>query len=73
MGAQDRDIALFAECKWTNEKVDLSVLEILAHAADCFLTKTYICTCFLHVKAFLACLTISTKKSVRMRTLSYHS
>ena len=29
MGAQDKDTALFGECKWTNEKVDLGVLESL--------------------------------------------
>ena len=29
MGEQDKDTALFAECKWTNEKVDLNVLETL--------------------------------------------
>ena len=26
----DKDTALFAECKWINEKVDLGVLETLA-------------------------------------------
>ena len=29
IGEQDKNTALFAECKWTNEKVDLGVLEIL--------------------------------------------
>ena len=29
MGEQDRESALFAECKWRNEKVDLDVLELL--------------------------------------------
>ena len=29
MGEQDKDTALFAECKWTAEKVDLAVLETL--------------------------------------------
>ncbi len=29
MGEQDKETALFAECKWTNEKVDLGVLETL--------------------------------------------
>lgn len=27
MGTADNDTALFAECKWRNEKVDLEVLE----------------------------------------------
>ena len=27
MGEQDKQTALFGECKWTNEKVDLGVLE----------------------------------------------
>jgi hypothetical protein len=36
MGEQDKDTALFAECKWTNEKVDLSVLETLIERGDLF-------------------------------------
>lgn len=36
MGEQDKDTALFAECKWTNEKVDLSVLETLAKRSRLF-------------------------------------
>lgn len=35
MGA-DRDTALFAECKWTNEKVDLGILETLVERSDLF-------------------------------------
>ena len=35
MGA-DKDCALFAECKWTNEKVDRGVLETLAERSDLF-------------------------------------
>lgn len=31
LGEQDKDTALFGECKWTNEKVDLGVLEMLVH------------------------------------------
>lgn len=41
MGA-DRDSALFAECKWTNEKVDLAVLETLVERGKLFpYKKTY--------------------------------
>ena len=36
MGEQDKDTALFAECKWTNEKVDLNVLETLAKRSRLF-------------------------------------
>lgn len=36
MGEQDKDTALFAECKWTNEKVDLGVLETLAKRSKLF-------------------------------------
>lgn len=36
MGEQDKDTALFAECKWTNEKVDLSVLETLVKRSKLF-------------------------------------
>lgn len=35
MGA-DKDSALFAECKWTNEKADLSVLETLVERSNLF-------------------------------------
>lgn len=36
MGEQDQDTALFAECKWTNEKVDTGVLEKLAEKSRLF-------------------------------------
>lgn len=36
MGEQDKSTALFAECKWTNEKVDLGVLETLVARSDIF-------------------------------------
>ncbi len=36
MGEQDKDTALFAECKWTGEKVDLSVLETLVARSNLF-------------------------------------
>lgn len=36
MGEQDKDTALFAECKWTNEKVDLGVLETLVKRSKLF-------------------------------------
>ena len=39
MGEQDKDTALFAECKWTNEKVDLSVLETLIKRSRIFSYK----------------------------------
>ena len=32
----DKDSALFAECKWTNEKVDLGVLETLMERSALF-------------------------------------
>lgn len=38
MGA-DKDTALFAECKWTNEKVDLGVLETLVERSTLFSYK----------------------------------
>lgn len=40
MGEQDKNIALFAECKWTNEKVDLGVLETLVKRSNLFSYKT---------------------------------
>lgn len=36
MGEQDKDTALFAECKWTNEKVDTGVLETLVRRSRIF-------------------------------------
>ena len=36
MGEQDKDTALFAECKWTNEKVDLGVLATLVKRSGLF-------------------------------------
>ena len=36
LGVQDKDTALFAECKWTNEKVDLGVLETLIYRSRLF-------------------------------------
>lgn len=36
MGEQDKNTALFAECKWRNEKVDLDVLETLVHRSKLF-------------------------------------
>ena len=39
MGIQDKDTALFAECKWTNEKTDLSVLETLIERSKLFSYK----------------------------------
>jgi len=43
MGEQDKDTALFAECKWTNESVDLGVLETLIRRSELFpyTTKHY--------------------------------
>ena len=39
MGEQDKDTALFAECKWTTEKVDLAVLETLIERSELFQYK----------------------------------
>ena len=36
MGAQDKSTALFGECKWTNEDVDLSVLDKLIERSHLF-------------------------------------
>lgn len=35
MGDQDKSTALFGECKWINENVDVKVLEKLKREADC--------------------------------------
>ena len=40
MGEQDKNTAIFAECKWTNEKVDLGVLETLVKRSELFNYKT---------------------------------
>ena len=36
MGCADKDTALFGECKWTNEKVDLGILEKLIYRSELF-------------------------------------
>ena len=36
MGEKDKDTALFAECKWTTEKVDLAILETLVVRSELF-------------------------------------
>ncbi len=36
MGTSDKNTALFAECKWTNEKIDLGVLEGLVEKSRLF-------------------------------------
>jgi len=36
MGEQDRESALFAECKWRNEKIDLDILETLIGRSKLF-------------------------------------
>lgn len=44
MGVQDKDTALFGECKWTNEKVDVGVLETLAKRSQMFhYNKIHLC------------------------------
>lgn len=40
MGEQDKNTALFAECKWTNEKIDLGILEMLVKRSNLFSYKT---------------------------------
>ena len=39
MGEQDKNTALFGECKWTSEKVDLGVLETLIKRSNLFSYK----------------------------------
>ena len=39
MGARDKDTALFAECKWMNEKADLSILNTLIERSNLFSYK----------------------------------
>ena len=36
MAEQDKNTALFGECKWTNEKVDTGVLETLIKRSQLF-------------------------------------
>lgn len=53
MGEQDKNTALFGECKWTNEKVDVGVLEKLVRRSELFHYK--------EVKLFLFAKTGFTK------------
>ena len=43
MGTADKNTALFGECKWKNEKVDISILETLVKRSEIFdfKNKTY--------------------------------
>ena len=34
LAEQDKNTALFGECKWTNEKVDLGILETLVKRSE---------------------------------------
>lgn len=36
MGEQDKDTAIFGECKWTNENVDVGILETLKTRSELF-------------------------------------
>ena len=36
MGTADKNTAVFGECKWTNAKVDLGVLETLIERSELF-------------------------------------
>lgn len=36
MGTADKNTALFGECKWTNEKIDLKILEDLVEKSKLF-------------------------------------
>ena len=36
MGEADKNTALFGECKWTNEKVDVGVLDLLVERSKLF-------------------------------------
>lgn len=36
MGEADKNTALFGECKWTNEKVDVGVLDLLFERSNLF-------------------------------------
>ena len=39
MGEADKNTALFGECKWTNEKVDVGVLDLLVERSNLFYYK----------------------------------
>ena len=39
MGEADKTTALFGECKWTNEKVDIGVLDTLVYRSQLFAYK----------------------------------
>ena len=39
MGEADKTTALFGECKWTNEKVDVGILDMLVYRSQLFSYK----------------------------------
>ena len=46
MGEADKNTALFGECKWTNEKVDVGVLDLLVERSNLFHYKNKHCYLF---------------------------
>ena len=46
MGVQDKNTALFAECKWTNEKIDQNVLKTLIRRSQLFNYSQVFLFCF---------------------------
>lgn len=62
MGEQDPQTALFAECKWTNEKIDAGILETLAERSSLFPYRNTHCFLFAKSGFTKGCEDLAAKK-----------
>lgn len=71
MGEQDKNTALFGECKWTNEKVDVGVLETLQRRSLLFRYKKTRLFLFAKNGFTKGCIDLA-KKSENVELVTYH-
>lgn len=71
MGEQDKNTALFGECKWTNEKVDVGVLETLQRRSRLFRYKKTRLFLFAKNGFTKGCVDLA-KKSGNVELVTYH-
>lgn len=71
MGEQDKNTALFVECKWTNEKVDVGVLETLQRRSLLFRYKKTRLFLFAKNGFTKGCIDLA-KKSENVELVTYH-
>lgn len=67
----DKDTALFAECKWTNEKVDLGILKTLAERSNLFHYKQKHFYLFAKTGFTKGCMDMATEMG-NVKLVAYH-